>query len=637
MGQSILNIFLVINLFIGGWVFDNTSDVSNPEIPDQVWHLTFEGNDEFTDMVLMEQIVTEDPSFWKKLQFWDRTGYELNETDVKKDAIRIQNYYQRRGFIHATVSYRIEDGNRSWKKHVYFEIDENEPVTVSTVNYQIRSKPGHSEEIFQSRRFQNAQEEQAFREGKRYQPIVEPEVRGLFTDALKNLGFAYANVNVETQIDSVNLAAEVTIEGVTGPKTYIDSIQVEGIQSISKGYILREANVHPGDLYTQEKLQEAQRQLFNHHLFRFATVSITEQPQDSSLTLLMRLRENEPRSLTLLAGVGTEEKLRGETSWTHRNIYRGHRFTTTAHASFIEQTLRLDYLLPYVFNTKSSFVISPFGQHLLENNFELLSIGVTNSFIYNHSDNLTASAAYEYTRNQELSQRFAVNLPDTATNYDLSALQFSGYYNEGYGRQREGWLIQPYAEISGFLGLATYTFQKLSMDVRRFIDLSNTTIAAARLQGGTIFNVATDTLPRNVRYYMGGTNSVRGWSRQELGPKRAQVNQSGFNQYIPLGGRSMAGFNLEIRQELPFIFNGLGFAVFLDGGQVWESVQSIGNRPLQFGSGGGLRYQSPLGPVRVDIGYKLNPMDEDLNIYNNINYGSAWDRFGIHFSIGQAF
>ena len=55
------------------------------------------------------------------------------------------------------------------------------------------------------------------------------------------------------------------------------------------------------------------------------------------------------------------------------------------------------------------------------------------------------------------------------------------------------------------------------------------------------------------------------------------------------------------------------------------------------GAGGGIRYQSPIGPIRIDIGYKLNPTDEDLNIYEGTDYGSKWSRIGIHFSIGQAF
>ena len=99
----------------------------------------------------------------------------------------------------------------------------------------------------------------------------------------------------------------------------------------------------------------------------------------------------------------------------------------------------------------------------------------------------------------------------------------------------------------------------------------------------------------------------------------------------------MFTFNLELRQDLNELIPKVGLAAFLDGGQIWSDLNSVDERPIQFGAGGGIRYQSPIGPVRVDIGYKLNPTDEDLNIYEGEDFGNAWSRIGIHFSIGQAF
>jgi outer membrane protein insertion porin family len=267
----------------------------------------------------------------------------------------------------------------------------------------------------------------------------------------------------------------------------------------------------------------------------------------------------------------------------------------------------------------------------------LFRAGVTNSFIYRYNKNLTSSAAYEYTKNQELSRQFNTSLPDTTLEYDLSSFRLSAYYGQGFGRQQEGWVIQPSAEASGLFGMATFRFQKLSLDVRRFTRLSNSTILATRVQSGGLFNAPTDSLPNNIRFYLGGTNSVRGWYRQELGPKRARTDSAGFVEYVPRGGRAMFGFNIEMRQELNFLIDGFGMAAFLDGGQIWETFRQLDTRPIQFGVGGGLRYQSPIGPVRVDIGYKINPTDDDLNRYRGRDFGSAWDRLGIHFSIGQAF
>jgi len=608
------------------------------DIQPHVWKIIFNGNNQFSDVILKGQISTESPNFWQKMKFWDRSGHAFDEISVKKDVIRLRNYYQRRGYINVKVNYQVKTGNKDWKKIVIFNIDENTPVRINKVAYQIDSNGANTDEVKKDESFQKAQKKQAYQLGSRYETFKEPEVIGRFTDVFKNMGFAYANVNISADVDTTKLSADVTIQCKLGPQTYIDSIRVEGVKHISKSYVIREASLHRGELYSLKELQNAQQQLFNHHLFRFATISIPDQPRDTSLTLLMRIRENEQRSIELLGGFGTEEKLRGEISWIHRNAFHaGHRFTATARASFIEQSMTLNYLFPYIYNAKSSIVISPFGQHLLQSNFELLRAGITNSFIYQHSKNFTSSVSYEYTKNKELSQRFSASLPDTTRQYDLSSFQFSSYYNQGFRRQQEGWVIQPYVELSGLFGLAQFKFQKLSADVRRFTKLSSSTMLATRVQAGGLFNVATDSLPKNIRFYLGGTNSVRGWYRQQLGPKRARVDSSGFVRYVPLGGRAMFSFNVEIRQDLNSFIKGFGIAFFLDGGQIWKKVDKFNSRPLQFGAGGGLRYQSPIGPIRVDIGYKLNPTAADLNRYQGGDYGSGWNRIGIHFSIGQAF
>src|SRR5690625_4730096 len=145
-------------------------------------------------------------------------------------------------------------------------------------------------------------------------------------------------------------------------------------------------------------------------------------------------------------------------------------------------------------------------------------------------------------------------------------------------------------------------------------------------------------LPATLRYFNGGTNSVRGWGRQQLGPALPSFDDEGeFDGYVPVGGRTLFNFNVELRQQLTGITADSGIAACLDGGQVWRSVGTLKERQVQFGAGGGIRYQSPIGPVRIDIAYKLNPMDQDLNIYQGQGSGSTRDRIGIHFSIGQAF
>lgn len=315
----------------------------------------------------------------------------------------------------------------------------------------------------------------------------------------------------------------------------------------------------------------------------------------------------------------------------------------------IEQFFGLNYLFPYVFNTGSSFLIAPFAQHLLQPGYELYQWGITNSFIYRYDRDFTASLSYKFTQNDEVSRKVNINLPDTAKTYDLSSIQLSALYSKGLRLIERGWVVQPSVQISGLLGTSDYQFQKLAIDVRRYIPVTGSTTLALRVQAAKIFTAQEDSLPRSVRLYLGGSNSVRGWGRNELGPKIAVYEnnkgrriqafspRANFKNLIPVGGRTLLAFNIEIRQDLNNLIKGFGFVVFLDGGQVWRRDIDLEQRPLQFGIGGGLRYRSPIGPIRLDVGYKLNPSDKDLGIVRGVNHGTAWDRFAVYLSIGQAF
>ncbi len=479
-----------------------------------------------------------------------------------------------------------------------------------------------------------------YQPGERYQTVRESDVEGLFIEAMEESGYAYASVQFEADIDTVARQTSLRIVNTPGARQKFGSFNIIGDLSVDERVLIRETDIREGDFYSHEAMRRAQRELFNHHLFRFATISIPElAPPDSTLDLTMRIRENPQRSLYTTLGLGREEYLRGQITWQHRNVSNwAHRFSVTGRVSFIEQRLGFDYLIPYVFNTRSSFISSPYAQHRVESAYELFRVGFSNSLIYQYSTNLTGSLSYEMTANEELSRSSETALPDTVLNYNTASFILSGYYNSAIARQDKGWLVQPSVEVSSVLDEGTYRYQKVTLDVRRYTELNSSLVLAKRVYGGAIFTTETDSLPSTIRFFSGGTNSVRGWNRQTLGPKVAVFDSDdSFQGYVPIGGRAFLNFNFEFRQRLDSFIRGFGIAAFLDGGQVWRSMTEIDQRPIQFGAGGGLRYESPIGPVRVDVGYKLNPLEEDIQHFEGEDYGSEWSRIGIHFSIGQAF
>ena len=602
-----------------------------------VWNVSTEGNESYSGIVIKEVIATEEPNFLRKL-FRRLNDYTLNETELRRDRIRIIRYYERRGYDQVQVIVDHTPAGDTWKRNVVFKIREGEPIRIATSRVIIDADSSIAEYLRGERSFQRTLNSHDFQVGNRFQTIRRPDVVGSFSQIMDNHGFPWASVDIEADIDSVAKRADVEIVLKPGARSYFDEFTFEGAETVPERIVAREMVIDKGDLYDSRRVQESQRQIFGHHLFRFVTITIPEQEEDSTLDVRVRVRENPLRTITATVGFGSEEYLRAQVNWQSRNISgTGHRLGFNVRGSFIEQRLGSDYLIPYVFNTRSSFVSSPYGQRRLEPAFELLRAGITNSLIYQIKRAQTATISYEFSFNEETSRRQEVSLPDTILGYNVSSLLLSGYYSQRVTRDPEGWVVQPSAEFSGTFGESTFTFQKFTLDARYYLPLSRSTKLATRINTGTIFYSQPDSLPSNIRFFTGGTNSVRGWTRQQLGPKRPSFKDGVFDGYVPIGGEAMFTFNVELRQQLNFFFDGFGMGLFLDGGQVWRDIRRFDKRPIQFGAGGGLRYQSPIGPVRIDVGYKVNPSEDDLGIFGDSGSSNTWDRIGIHFSIGQAF
>lgn len=630
-----INLFSLIILFFFGGSLNAT------ELSPKVWKVTIKGNEAYTDLVLNEVIANRSVTIWQRLQFWSKR-YELySEQEVRRDVVRLERFYQRRGFPNVRVRYFInteQKVNKSWRTYVNFEIYEGRPILINSVQYEFVDF-SDKEEITSDRLFSRAVDRNPYQSGRRFELIKQPEVEGLFLNTLKNIGYAFAKTQVTAEIDSIRYSAQIKIILDPGPPTKIGSISVTGNETVSERLVIRESALSTGQNFDQRRLNRAQQEIFSHHLFRFVTINIPEQARDSTVDLEMRVRENPLRSLRLQGGVGTEELLRTSVSWTHRHPFgNAHSITISGRASFIEQRANVDYLFPYLFNTNSSIVISPFIQRLEEKNFLLLQAGATNSFVYQYSQNLAGTVSYQFSTNEEAFGNKRAIFRDSVEVFRQSSIKFSGYFTQSILDQRDGWAIRPYFEISGFLNTGDINFQRASLDVRRFLSLSKTTQLALRANGSSLMSRENEKIPASLLFYLGGTNSVRGWGRWELGPKRPSFDEQGdFDHYIPIGGRYMFSFNTEVRQDLNFIYRGVGIAAFMDGGQLWRNEDEISLDDLRYGMGIGLRYNSPIGPIRLDFAHKMNPTDQDLGIYNGVNFGGKRARWVIHFNIGQAF
>jgi len=135
---------------------------------------------------------------------------------------------------------------------------------------------------------------------------------------------------------------------------------------------------------------------------------------------------------------------------------------------------------------------------------------------------------------------------------------------------------------------------------------------AARLGLATPYGGSQD-LPIEDRFYAGGADTVRGYRSERVGPLDANGN--------PTGGNGLVVLNAEWRFP---IWRVLGGAVFVDAGAVTPEVRQLALNAFRVGVGGGLRLNTPVGPLRVDFGYALTPIPGE-------------DRFQVYFAFGNPF
>lgn len=639
-------------------VYSLNAQQEDNEKPARIWNVKIEGNTTYKDIVLKDYIANESPSFWKKLTFFNEKKFYVDVDEIKRDAIRIERFYHRRGFNDAKVTYRLESKDKNWKKELIFMVVENSPIRIEKVNVKTNASPKDSTVIYSSEEFRNELKKLPFSERKIYQPILTNDVETGVSQILRNLGYPYAYTEIEAEVDTTAKKANIFMVTNPGPRARFDSIFVEGETTLAAKYVRRETGIPIGKYFNDKEMREAQRELFAHHLFRFALVSIPDQEQDSTLNILLRIKERELRSFSVIFGIGNYDRFqngfsfseafklfRTQATWRHRNARgRGELLTLSAKYSAFDMHGWASYLFPYVFNTQSNITVAPFVRRRIERAYSIDTGGIRNTFGYNYSKSITGSFSYDFTLNREFDVQEdddgnSLVSPDSVLDYNISSFKFNVYATQGLPRGGNGFVIQPFVELSGLFNEATFSFQKASLDIRGYKKMTNSLVAAARVNGGAIYYAKQDSLPADIRFYNGGSSDVRGWGRQELGPKEALMDSIGtFAGYLPIGGKASFSFNFELRQQVNKFIKGLSIAAFLDGGQVWKTIKTTSNRPIQYGVGGGLRYKSPIGPIRVDLAYKVNPTDADLNIYQgDKSRSSAWNRWGIHFSIGQAF
>jgi outer membrane protein insertion porin family/translocation and assembly module TamA len=194
---------------------------------------------------------------------------------------------------------------------------------------------------------------------------------------------------------------------------------------------------------------------------------------------------------------------------------------------------------------------------------------------------------------------------------------------QGHDRQPNGYFANLHFEQAGqFLG-GDFDYFEATGEARYYQAIGPRLVVALRARGGSIKSTGDEAVlvPFSKRYFLGGSTTLRGWGRYEVAPLTDEGN--------PMGGHTFANFAVEAR--IPIVGK-LSGVLFADAGNVWYDPWDFNITDLRYDIGPGLRYMTPFGPIRLDVGFQMNPIDGLL-----VNGEKQSRPMRIHFSIGQAF
>lgn len=579
--------------------------------PPVVRFIRFVGLKSFDSGLLEKIMVTQAKRFR-----WGR-GAPLDEAVLREDLERIEKFYKSQGFYEARVlSHRLI---RLGGPEVILEIslDEGPPVMVEDVEIVVDgavSGPWHDDLLAVV----------PLKQGRRFTTPDFDETEKAVRRFLSLWGYPRADVWTSGILDKEAKKAHIRVEVTLGPLCSFGPTRVEGNRRVETSLILRELTFRPGDRYRAKALTDSQKRLMDLKLFTFVDIQpLLEESSGTEVPVSVVVKEAKSQTVRLGAGYGTEDELRGRIGYEYRNFLgEGRNLELDAKASslvrFFEGRFTQPHFLWDPFRLAVSGGVSREMQESYENEQYFLRPQVawqyTDHWLFNAGPNVEANRLVKV----GLSPKAIRPSDQEGEEYYVSSLVFGASY------QRVDSLLDPRKGVQFFQRLewggtpvgSEVAFVKLGLEGRSYLPVDPFGVLAFRAKWGSIAALEDTTrIPIFKRYFSGGSNSIRGYPYQKLGPLDEEGN--------PLGGLTLVELSSEWRFPVKGSWEGV---LFFDTGNVFETRYELLWDQLRSTVGAGLRYKTPVGPLRLDVGYQLNPPDQDF-----------FNRYQIHLSIGQAF
>ena len=460
----------------------------------------------------------------------------------------------------------------------------------------------------------------------------ETEALNLIRGRYQEAGFALVQVVSKLDWSADGLLVSAAIEVSEGPQSRVERVIVRGHRHTRPEFLRAVLDLEPGTPVSQQQLLSLERQLYGLGIFSRVDVGLVPgTPFSGQRDVMVDVREGRRRRVSYGLGYDTEDGLRGLVGYSHGNLW-GRAVSGRIDVRISERDRQARALLrqPFIGRRRVPLTYSLFSIEEEQESFRSLRDGAQVDFervngrsrwrlltTYKTIEIDAADPGLELLLVDREFQEVAVTSVTPSLILD--------HRDDPIDPQR-GWSATVLLERA-FQSLgADERFTKLFIQHARYLPLGRAGLLAVNLRAGAIEPIAgaggddpicvaagldfpSCEVKISERFFAGGRTTHRAYRRDQLGILGSTLLEvEGEPAPVSIGGTGLLLANLDYRFP---IAAGVGGTLFIDAGNLWADWSSIDPSELKLGAGVGVRYASPIGPVRLEVGWKLDRLPNE--------------------------
>lgn len=458
------------------------------------------------------------------------------------------------------------------------------------------------------------------RRGGPYHALLLDDTINVVRALYEEEGYAFTQVEPSLEWNGDNTLVDILLTIDEGPQLLLDRLILRGQVATDPLLITRTVGLEPGSIVSRRRLVRAQRDLYR--LGIFSRVDVKLAPAGASLEqrdVFVEVREASPWRVSYGVSYHSDDGIGGLFGLSRLNLFGdGGRLQIDLRGSANNRRARLVYDRPFLFSAKLPLSFALYLREEQRPAFDVRESGSQTSLTRDF-DNGRFSLLYDYRLVNSTQKELGVPIERENAEVEISSftpdLLFD--HRDDPIDPTRGFSANFRLEWAFPLLKADANFLKLFVQQTGYVNLGRLGVLAASFRAGAIepfaaagvldpelpADLPSAKVPISERFFAGGRTSHRAFGRDALGVLGRSLIEESDGTPREVGGNGLVLANFDYRFPITDSFAGVAF---LDVGNVWADWRDIDAAELRFGAGLGVRYKSPIGPVRLELGWKLN-------------------------------